>query len=188
MGLVDEVVWVRNTQLGPTVFTDTMNKVQIEWAGAGDPAGNDVQQVPGTVVGHVQFMRHVQKGIYVVEGASPEVEEIIARQTGAFRQRQIDAESAIKATIVEETHNDIIVVHCVGPSSRGKSGQCGEDVTVRELRRNEAPPLCPKHIDLKAQYVPESTDELIDGEPVMKWVRTTLAPRERASAAVVATP
>lgn len=188
MALAEEVVWVRNTQPGPTVFTDNMSKVQIEWAGAGDPSGNDVQQVPGGVVGHVQFMRHVQKGIFTIEGASPEVEAIIARQTGAYRQRQADSEAAIKATIVEETHNDIIVLPCVGPSARSKTGQCGEDVTVRELLRNEAPPLCGKHLDLKAQFVPESTAEIVNGEPVMKWVRTTLAPRERASAAVVATP
>jgi hypothetical protein len=187
MALAEEVVWVRNTQPGPTVFTDNMTKVQIEWAGAGDPSGNDLQQVPGTVVNHVQFMRHLQKGIFAVEGATPEVEAIIARQTGAYRQRRADADAAIRATIVEETHNDIIVVSCVGPSTRGK-GQCNEEVTVREKQRNEAPPLCSKHADLKAQFVPESTEELIDGEPVMKWVRTTLAPRERASAAVVAAP
>jgi len=188
MALVEEVVWVRNTQRGPTVFTDSMSKVQIEWAGADDPSGNDVQQVPASVVNHVQFMRHVQKGIFAVEGASPEIEAILARQTGAFRARQAEADAAIKATIVEETHNDIIVIPCVGPSGRGKTGQCGEDVPVREKQRNEAPPLCGKHLDLKAQYVPESTEEIRDGEPVMKWVRTTLAPRERASAAVVATP
>jgi hypothetical protein len=186
--LTDEVVWVRNKQLGPTVFTDSATKVQIEWAGDGDPSGNDVQQVPIAVLGHVQFMRHLQKGIFTVEGGSDVATEFIARQSAAWQARRGAEDAAIRATIVEEAKNDIVVLACVGPSGRGGKGICGADVTVREIQRNDAPPLCSKHADLKAQYVPEHTEELIEGEAVVKWVRTTLAPRERASAAVVATP
>lgn len=59
-------VLVRNQESGPTVFTEPVSKVQIEWLGAGDPSGGDHQYVPEEVLGNVQFMKCIQRGVLVV--------------------------------------------------------------------------------------------------------------------------
>lgn len=77
---------VRNVETGPTVFSDLGEGINIEWAGAGDPGGGDVQHVPDEVVTkNVQFLKAIQNGILRVEEASPEVQEKLALQVKAYR-------------------------------------------------------------------------------------------------------
>lgn len=59
-------VLVRNCENGPAVFTEPVAKVQIEWQGAGDPAGNDHQYVPQDLLDNVNFQRALNRGIFEV--------------------------------------------------------------------------------------------------------------------------
>lgn len=170
-------VLVRNTEAGPTVFTDTSKNIALEWAGAGDPSGEDVQQVPADILENVSFMRSLQRGIFVVEEATPEVQAILDRQTATWRSRREQAEQASADSIDVEANNDLVTLPCIGPSQRG-TGECGEPVPVKDKARDEKPPLCSRHASLAPQYVVSETDQIVDGKPVKKWSRamTSSAP------------
>lgn len=81
-------VLVRNTETGPSVFSDTAKNIAIEWQGAGDPDGEDVQNVPDEVIDNVNFLKALQRGIFVVEEASPETKERLAKQVQAYQKRR----------------------------------------------------------------------------------------------------
>lgn len=167
-------VLVRNTEAGPTVFTDANTNTQVEWQGAGDPSGEDVQQVPDKLVENVSFLRAVNRGILVVEEATDEVMAALARQTTSWKERRAKAEAASADAIDEQANNDLISVPCIGPSTRGQ-GECGEAVPVRENRMYDKPTLCPRHAALAPQYVFTETDKLVDGRSVKKWSRSLVS-------------
>ena len=53
-------VLVRNTEKGPTVFSDVAKNIAIEWEGAGHPGGGDVQRAPRQgATGNVNFAEPV---------------------------------------------------------------------------------------------------------------------------------
>lgn len=87
---------VRNTQRGPTVFSDIASRVEITWGGRNDPEGNDFQYVPDSVVENVNFIRNLQQGIFeIVEATDPEVEAKLRAQTEAIqRRREINRQQA----------------------------------------------------------------------------------------------
>lgn len=167
---------VRNMEPGPAVFSDLSNNIALEWARAGDEDGNDVQQVPDVLAENVNFLRAVQKGVFVVEEASPEIEAALTRQAGAWRRKQDEFKEMARAAISEETRNDIITVPCIGP---GPKGECGEPVMVKEKSREERPPLCQRHARLINEFVVTETDKIVDGRAVRTWSRAGMAPREQ---------
>lgn len=161
-------VLVRNMEAGPTVFSIPENNIQIEWQGAGDPNGGDVQHVPDVLLENVQFTKGVRRGLFVIE----KNDDALDLQDNAHRQqREQQAASAVE-TLDPEVNNDLIQASCIGPSNKG-NGTCGEPVAVKEKTQNEKPVLCPRHAALAPQFA--LTEQ--DGKPV--WTRSTLAPRER---------
>lgn len=171
-------VLVRNTELGPTVFTDANTKTQVEWAGANDPSGEDIQQVPDLLVENVSFLKAIQRGVLVIEEATPEVREALARQTTSWQARRKTAEDASTAVIDEQANNDLITMPCVGPSTRGV-GECGEAVPMREKAMYDKPALCSRHAALAPQYVFSESEVLVDGRSTKQWSRTVMTARER---------
>lgn len=179
-------VLVRNTESGRTVFSDPVKKISVEWAGAGDPNGEDLQQVPDEIVtGSAAFIKTLQRGILVVEEASEETKAVLDKQTSSFRARQEQAAQVASSTMDQQARNDLISVDCIGPNARG-TGSCGDPVPVREKDLDAKPPLCPKHKSLEPQYVVEETEDfiVIDGKATAKktWIRMATGPRERATA------
>ena len=172
-------VYVRNTEDGPTIMSaDAKGSQYVEWAGRGDPMGNDVQIVPEDYLQNVNFVRAVQRGILVIDNEedNPEVVESIKKQNDAWQARRIAAQKASKASLDQEANNDLIAVPCIGPSGRA-TGFCGNEVPVKDRQKNERPPLCSIHADLAPEFVPEDTTE--NGLNVRKWLRAGIAPRER---------
>lgn len=106
---------VRNTGAGPTVFSDIANHISIEWQGADDPNGNDVQYAPEALVENVNFIKAVQRGILVVEESTPEIQKNLQRQVDAYHQGQQmrarrtesvmdrNVETPIKTVVISET-------------------------------------------------------------------------------------
>lgn len=106
---------VKNNQGGPTVFADIPNNISIEWQGAGDKSGNDVQYVPDSLAENVNFIKALRLGLLSVEDSSPEITAKLNAQVEAFRlnrerqkknsQEAMDrkAESPIKTVVITET-------------------------------------------------------------------------------------
>lgn len=176
MPLMTQVV-SRNTANKVVVLSsDPKGSEYVEWQAADDPSGGDVQIVPESIANSVPFAKLVQRGIVVVENMedNPGLQEAIERQNAAFQRRTTGAAQDAKAAIDQEANNDLIQVPCVGPDSRG--GLCGDGVPVREITKDEKPPLCPKHANLAPQYVPSEEQE--GTKTVKKWFRATVGARE----------
>jgi hypothetical protein len=167
---------VRNTEAGPAVFSDLTKNIQIEWAGAGDEDGNDIQQVPDELAEHVNFLRAVQKGIFVVEEAPEAVQTALARQSSAWKRKRDQDATATQEAISQDANNDLVTVPCIGPGRGG--GQCGDAVVVKEKTRGDRPPLCERHKGLAGEYVMTETDQILNGRAVKQWSRAGMAPRE----------
>lgn len=164
-------VMVRNKEAGPTVFSVPEDNIQVEWQGAGDPSGGDVQYVPDALVNNVQFSKAIRQGIFVIETeAAAEIEA----QAQAHQDRKAASEAAATSTIEVTTNNDLVQAPCVGPAARG-NGTCDAPVPVRDKDKANAPVLCSRHASLAPQFALTE----VDGQSV--WVRTTLAPREKQS-------
>ena len=164
-------VLVRNKEAGPTVFSVPEAGIQLEWQGAGDPAGADVQYVPDELLQNIQFSKAIRQGIFTVETEADAEAEMDA-QAAALQNRRAAAEASAVESIDQVVNNDMVQASCIGPANKG-NGNCGEPVAVKEKEAANAPVLCPRHKSLAPQYVLTEAD----GKPA--WVRTTLAPREK---------
>lgn len=176
-------VAVRNSEGGPTVFSIPETNLQIEWQGKGDPNGGDVQYVPDDLLKNVQFDRMVRRGLFTVLAAD-EAESSMDAQADAYRARTEAATAAAISSIDHQVNNDLVQAPCIGPANRG-TGECGEPVPVRDkdIRLNEKPVLCSRHVGLAPQYARVETSEMVEvGDtlvPVTKWVRTIVTTREQ---------
>lgn len=177
-------VAVRNQESGPTVFSIPEDNLQVEWQGRGDPEGGDVQYVPDSLLTNVQFDKVVRRGILQVIGDEASANEAIDKQAAAYRGRADAAAAEAVASIEQAADNDLVQAPCIGPSNRGQ-GECGEPVPVREkdLRNNDAPVLCSRHVSLAPQYARIETDQMIESGdslvPVTKWVRSQVERTQR---------
>lgn len=168
-------VLVRNMAEGPTVFSDPSKNVSIEWERAGHPDGEDLQQVPDSLIDDVNFMKVISRGILKVEEAPEALREAIEKQTAAFQRRSAASSQAATDVIDQAAHNDLVSVPCVGPNERG-TGECGAGVPVRERTKNERPPLCDRHSHLTSEYVPQETDKMVGGKAEVRWLRAGTSP------------
>lgn len=178
MQLTTQVV-ARNTEPRVVVLSsDPKGSEYVEWAGANDPTGNDIQIVPESVAQSVAFIKLINRGVIIIENPddNPDLNAAIERQNAAFRARVNNESQAIAATIETPQNNDMVVLPCIGPDSRGQ-GQCGADVMTREKTKNDKPPLCPVHAPLAPQYIP--SEEQQGTVNVKKWTRVTMGSPER---------
>lgn len=168
----------RNHQPGPTVLSsDPKGTEYVEWQGHGDPNGEDIQPVSELIQGLPQFQRCLRRGILTfVRDDDPLLTGAMEAQQAHWDSRMNQSSDTAAAAIDQQANNDITVLSCVGPSSRG-TGTCGQDVPVRDTKGGEKPPLCNIHQDLASQYIPE--DIVMNGKSVKTWTRATLGARER---------
>jgi hypothetical protein len=157
--------------------SDPKGSEQVEWGGVGDPGGTDYQFISADLAQSVSFIRAVGRGVLeiVPEESDPEVVEALQQQTEAF-QKRMGASAAVAAESLERTeNNDYLSIPCIGPNAKG--GNCAVEVAVKASKKNDDPPLCPAHVNLRHEYVPEVH---IEGDQnVTKWIRTTIGARER---------
>ncbi len=155
-------ILVRNTKLGPTVFCDAKSGEEITWGGANDPMGEDVQPVSEDLLKSSEFLRSLSRGTFVIESAPEEIVEALEGhlQSPALRRQAATWEAKVeseKVTSLEhidhKSNNDIVTVKCIGPSTRG-DGECGNEIPVKELGKQDHAPLCPQHAQLASQFVP----------------------------------
>lgn len=170
---------IRNLQSGPTVFTDS-DGAHVEWEGAGDANGADVQPVPPKFVENVQFQRALTRGVLAIESADDKVKEILDMHREAWAAREEMRRNATEASLDRPQDNDTLMVDCIGPAGRGPTpGLCGDPVPVKAVQQDKQPPLCAKHIYLKNQFTPETTDRMVGGKQEVVWRRVRVTSRER---------
>lgn len=169
----------QNTTAGPAVFFDSDTNHQIEWSGAGDYAGNDVQMVPDYIQENPYFNRAVRQGIFK-EISLEEANDRFDLQQGAWEARQkADAEAGKEFFDGTSQKNDVIALQCLGPSPSGR-GQCPEQVPIKVRDLEDRPPLCRLHSRMKDQFFPTPDPDGRIGESgkvAVKWSRPTIDTR-----------
>lgn len=176
--VVDEIVLIRNTQRGPTVHTSLTGQL-VEWAGAGDQAGGDVQPVSTELMREVPFQRAMVRGILVkeVERSMAEIEELHRRDWESSSSRR---ETASLDALDVVTDNDFLMVPCIMPTGRaGSSGTCAVDVPMTAKAMRDKPALCPGHIHEAPKFMAEEQDKIVGGKPTVVWSMIQLGQRER---------
>lgn len=178
MPVIVAPVYVQNNQDGPTVLSADRNGVDsVEWAGKGDPQGNDIQPVPQEILSSPAFSRALARGVITLleDESDPAAVEALRKQTATWQARQASAAANATAPIEQVPINDYIQVSCVGPNSRG-GGQCGLPVSVREKEQDAKPNLCDQHKELEPEFVPEPYQE--GDKTRTRWIRYAMNPRE----------
>lgn len=166
-----DLVPVRNTKSGPTVFRDPAADVTIRWEGAGDPGGQDWQYVPETYRNHPQFAVMLRKGVLKIETPEAGVAHVDGISAPSASE-SLEAQAA--AAFHRPEINDFLVRTCVGPGSR-EGVLCGTQVSIRQSDLASTPPLCDNHKPLTGSYVPvQGTGP--DGLPSLVWVAVQVAP------------
>jgi hypothetical protein len=172
-------VVARNLMDGVTVLSsDIKGTTAVEFGAKDDPNGDDIQYIPEEVLNTPAFKRALARGVLglIEDQSDPEVTDALAKQVAAFQRRQRGAEDQVQETIDRPTNRDAVSLFCVGPDNRG-TGTCGEPVVVpANKKQDDEPPLCHRHRNLAAQYVPQHivSREAPDGETKVEWARVTL--------------
>ena len=108
---------VRNNEDGPAVFTDFANNIAIEWQSKGDAAGEDIQQVPESMLENPAFTKALNRGIFEVVEGPAEIVERVKNQIAAYRQRRGSADEVEEKTpIVDQRGNKTIAMVTVETS------------------------------------------------------------------------
>lgn len=172
---------VRNTTRGPLVFRSEESKTSVEWQGADDPMGGDVQPVPASFLDDVQFHRMAARGILVIQKADEVGREKLDLHRQEWEQRQERQRTASADSLDTTVQDDAVVKTCIGPSGKGPDQLCGADVPIRASKLRETPPLCSMHGGLANQFLAQESDRLVQGKPEVVWRRVAVTATERQS-------
>lgn len=156
----DEIIVVRNTQAGITVFEDDKLGISVTWEGTGDPNGGDLRELPASALKNPHFRSNIMRRIFVLEEAPDTVAAAweAVQQEWAGRQNQMaDSKAAIQRLADRRIATG---KSCVMPKGRDLCGNIALDKSNR-------PPLCAEHEQYANQYVQVEGPE---GTPV--WRRT----------------
>lgn len=173
--MLSEPIMVRNTLEGPLVFSNTPND-HVEWQGAGDAMGGDVQPVTPDWVNNPNFRRMMSRGIVEIEEATEEITTILDKHKADWAQRQADRENASTSSIDQAPNNDMVVKKCLGPGVRANEG-CTVDVSQKVQDVDKKPPLCAQHAHLAGNFVPEATERIVNGKQEVVWKSIKMGPR-----------
>lgn len=168
-------ILLQNETQGPLVFQDN-DGLDVVWQAKGDPIGADVQPVPMTFLENANFIRILNKGTLSLYEASDDIREQLEaivsspamKHQATVWQRQQQNAAAEKVVVVDRQANrDFVTNKCLGPDSRG-TGNCGIEVSVREVALGQKPPLCPAHAHMAPQFI--STEvQAADGTGEIVW-------------------
>lgn len=173
---------VRNTQRGPTVFSDPKENIAIEWQGAGDNHGGDVQPVPDSLMENVNFLRAVQMGTFVIEEDGDAAQERIRLQIDKInlsRQRQKEEVAAA----IDRNAERVIAQAEITEKGEVSSTLAADEIPVEvpqaqpEAPQQSAQPTAPA---IPTAYV--ETDNMVeDGDKLVaegKEVEVIIEPRQ----------
>jgi hypothetical protein len=162
-------IMVRNTQPGPTVFTAPGNGTHVEWQGADDPQGLDVQACPAEFLHLVAFRNAMERGIFERVEDEGLIEEKLTQHRQDWDQMQERRRNAGTDAIELEVNNDLLVLNCIAPIAKGGK-LCDESLPMKAAEAREKPPLCKDHQRLAGKFMAEETGQLVDGKPEVRWM------------------
>jgi hypothetical protein len=172
---------VQNKEKGPSVFSDPVNNVAIEWAGIGDPNGGDIQYVPDSLMQDINFIRAINRGIFEKVEMSADVQARMDQQGAAYRERRDEAENNLES-VMDRTSEQTIVI-----------GSVDEKGQVQVATQERDPDNIPVNVPLQPDvYGPEEQEnaplpagsvvqmdeqgQVLQEEPELK---VSMGPRER---------
>lgn len=182
----NDVLFVRNTQPGPAVFTTdaTRSDGHVIWQGAGDKSGQDIQVVPKALLSNVQFQRGLQLGIFELVQDPVVGEAALAAQQAAWEQEQggrqhIDP-NAIFSDPASDQVGDVVIDKPAGAGDMQvfscAFATCGTDVTLKGTEVGLKPPLCAGHGKFAGQFIAQEDHnaKLVNGKAPVIWVHPTM--------------
>lgn len=159
---------VRNRQGGPTVIEDRKIDAVITWEGAGDPNGEDIQEVPEELLKNAGFVRAQRKGVFEIVNDIDA--EVLYRktQTDNYAARQAAEQASVDSALEASSRdNDLVPVKCL---------LSGEELMMREGDLRDRPPLADRFRDRADEFVSQETGEMDPtGKSKVRWVHVQIA-------------
>lgn len=159
-------VHVRNLKAGPTVFAE--GSQVVEWAGRGDPSGDDIQSVPFALTKTSAFAKAVRrKMLEQLADDDPALDRSTYLQMQASNERdKTDGEFMAKTMDPASADLDLIVTKCL---------ISGQDITQKAVDFGNIPPLAPEFAEHVAEFTAVPTGEIdSDGKSAVRWARTII--------------
>lgn len=170
-------IMVRNNQAGPTVFTAPgPSGSHVEWQGAGDPQGLDVQPCPAEFLNIVAFRAAMTRGIFEQVDDDGLIGETLAQHRQDWEQKQERQRNAGIEALELEPDNDLAMVNCIAPVAKGGK-KCDTPLSLKVTDLREKPPLCQDHQRLAGKFIAEETDKIVQGKPEIRWTLMRVEPR-----------
>lgn len=170
-------IMVRNNQAGPTVFTAPgPSGAHVEWQGAGDPQGLDVQPCPAEFLNSVAFRAAMTRGIFEQVDDETLIDETLAQHRQDWDQKQERQRNAGTEALELEPDNDLAMESCIAPVAKGGK-LCGTALSLKVAELREKPPLCQDHQRYAGKFVAEETSEIVNGKPKVRWTLMRVEPR-----------
>jgi hypothetical protein len=182
----NDVLFVKNTEPGPAVFTTdaTRSDGHVVWQGAGDPNGQDIQVVPKSLLSNVQFQRGLQLGIFELVQDPALGEAALAAQQAAWineqGRRQNVNPDAIFSDPASDQVGDVVVDKPAGANdlqvSKCVFGACPTEVALKGAEIGAKPPLCKDHARFAGQFIAQEDHNapLVQGKAPVIWVHPTM--------------
>lgn len=170
----NEIITVRNAIKTWVIHTDPILHIDFTWAPAGDPDGEDVQEVTAAALRNRDFRKFLAREMLVVEDAPEALAEALEAQRQAWqrRQQQVAAAGEMATSVADRTVARGVA--CIAPGLRGEV--CGSYALVMgKTGKSDRPPLCGEHSHMSSQYVYTELDTVdSDGKPEVIWRRASL--------------
>jgi hypothetical protein len=166
---------VRNNQDGPSVFT-MAGSAHVEWQGAGDPQGLDIQTCPAEFLNDVHFRNAMEKGIFEVVADKTLIDEALTLHREDWEQKQERRRNAGTEALEMEPNKDLAMVECIAPVAKGGK-LCGTPLSLKVADLREKPPLCQDHQRYAGKFIAEETDKITNGKPEVRWTLMRVEPR-----------
>lgn len=157
---------LKNRQPGPTVIDDRTNDVVIQWEGAGHPMGDDVREVPESVMQNPGLVRAIRKGVLEVIKESEISSEFFSQQATTHAATVKAEHEAVMGTMdAPNGADDLVQVKCL---------LSGEDIIMRIRDLRERPPLADRFADRASEFVATQTGLDQFGQPTVTWSRVVM--------------
>lgn len=157
---------LRNRQPGPTVINDRNADVVIEWEGAGHPMGDDVREVPESVMQNPGLVRALRKGVLERIEESDVSSEFFSQQATHYAATAQAEHEAVMGTMdAPDGSDDLLPTKCL---------LSGEDIIMRAKDLRERPPLAERFADRALEFVANQTGIDQYGQPIISWSRVTV--------------
>jgi hypothetical protein len=171
-------IMVRNMEPGPTVFTAPGNGAHVEWQGAGDPQGLDMQSCPAEFLQLVAFCNALEKRIFEIVEDKDLIQETLSQHRNDWEQKQERRRNAGTDALEIVENKDMAMVNCIAPVAKGGK-TCDVALSLKLADLSTKPPLCHEHQRFAGKFIAEETDKIVNGKPEVRWTLPRMQPLAR---------